>query len=108
MDDTKGQHISKSKEKKTTYRPRMIEHKPTIDKKGPKQSTVARFNIGNRKSSKLIFSINKLGEVAFLYTYECAQLTLSHLWSKAQLGKHKEKKRTEDKLKKENNAALSE
>jgi hypothetical protein len=56
----------------------------------------------------LIFSINKLGEVAFLYTYECAQLTLSHLWSKAQLGKHKEKKRTEDKLKKENNAALSE
>jgi hypothetical protein len=78
-DDTKGQHISKSKEKKTTYRPRMIEHKPTIDKKGPKQSTVARFNIGNRKSSKLIFSINKLGEVAFLYTYEFAQLTLSHL-----------------------------
>jgi hypothetical protein len=71
--------LSQKKRRQKTYRLRMIEHKPTIDKKGPKQSTVARFNIGNRKSSKLIFSINKLGEVAFLYTYECAQLTLSPL-----------------------------
>jgi hypothetical protein len=48
----------------------------------------------------LIFSINKLGEVAFLYTYECAQLTLSHLWSKAQLGKHEEKKKNRGQIKK--------
>ena len=31
--------------------------------------------MGNTKSSKLILSINKPGEVAFLHTYECAQLT---------------------------------
>lgn len=79
MEERKARKTLNKRKEDKRHRLRMIEHKPTIDKKGPKQSTVARFTIGNRKSSKLIFSINKLGEVAFLYTYECAQLTPSHL-----------------------------